>query len=223
MNSALLSLWRRDLSEAVGKNFFELGYPPELAERLQRQIREVIETQRPIRDETPYTSAAGERQYEYIFVPVMGKTGAVESVAGSTRDITERKQSKRPADRARSGCGRPTAARTSSWRRWPTNSATRWPRSATACRSCGWRRRRRRRSSRLATMMERQLSQMVRLVDDLLDVSRISRGKLELRKERVRTGGSGPAGRRDQPPADRGERPRTDGHPAAEPSSSTPT
>jgi signal transduction histidine kinase len=34
-------------------------------------------------------------------------------------------------------------------------------------------------------MMERQIGQMVRLVDDLLDVSRISRGKIELRKERV--------------------------------------
>jgi signal transduction histidine kinase len=34
-------------------------------------------------------------------------------------------------------------------------------------------------------MMERQLAQMVRLVDDLLDVSRITRDKLELRKERV--------------------------------------
>ena len=34
-------------------------------------------------------------------------------------------------------------------------------------------------------MMERQLKQMVRLVDDLLDVSRITTGKLELRKERV--------------------------------------
>ncbi len=35
------------------------------------------------------------------------------------------------------------------------------------------------------TMMERQLTQMVRLVDDLLDVSRITTGKVELRKERV--------------------------------------
>ncbi len=35
------------------------------------------------------------------------------------------------------------------------------------------------------TMMERQLRQMVRLIDDLLDVSRITRGKLDLRKERV--------------------------------------
>jgi PAS domain S-box-containing protein len=34
-------------------------------------------------------------------------------------------------------------------------------------------------------MMERQVGQMVRLVDDLLDISRITRGKLQLRKERV--------------------------------------
>ncbi len=34
-------------------------------------------------------------------------------------------------------------------------------------------------------MIERQVQQMVRLVDDLLDLSRISRGKMELRSERV--------------------------------------
>lgn len=34
-------------------------------------------------------------------------------------------------------------------------------------------------------MMERQVGQMVRLVDDLLDVSRISRGKIELRRGRI--------------------------------------
>ena len=34
-------------------------------------------------------------------------------------------------------------------------------------------------------MMERQLTQMVRLVDDLMDASRINLGKLELRKERL--------------------------------------
>lgn len=34
-------------------------------------------------------------------------------------------------------------------------------------------------------MMERQMTQMVRLVDDLMDVSRITRGKVELRKEHV--------------------------------------
>jgi PAS domain S-box-containing protein len=34
-------------------------------------------------------------------------------------------------------------------------------------------------------IMERQVEQMVRLIDDLLDVSRISRGKIELQKEAV--------------------------------------
>jgi PAS domain S-box-containing protein len=35
------------------------------------------------------------------------------------------------------------------------------------------------------TMMERQIGQMVHLVDDLLDVSRISQGKLKLRREQI--------------------------------------
>jgi PAS domain S-box-containing protein len=38
---------------------------------------------------------------------------------------------------------------------------------------------------KVVAMMQRQLGQMVHLVDDLLDVSRISRGKLELRRQRV--------------------------------------
>jgi PAS domain S-box-containing protein len=38
-------------------------------------------------------------------------------------------------------------------------------------------------SGRSREMMERQLSHMVRLIDDLMDVSRINQGKLELRRE----------------------------------------
>ncbi len=39
--------------------------------------------------------------------------------------------------------------------------------------------------TRTLEMMERQVSHLVRLIDDLLDVSRITRGKLELRKQEV--------------------------------------
>ena len=39
--------------------------------------------------------------------------------------------------------------------------------------------------SRVTDMMERQVQHMVRMVDDLIEVSRISRGKIELRRERV--------------------------------------
>jgi PAS domain S-box-containing protein len=38
---------------------------------------------------------------------------------------------------------------------------------------------------RYRRMMERQVKHMIRLVDDLLDVSRITRGKVELRRERL--------------------------------------
>jgi PAS domain S-box-containing protein len=40
-------------------------------------------------------------------------------------------------------------------------------------------------ASREQVIIERQVKHMVRLVDDLLDVSRITRGKIELKKERI--------------------------------------
>ncbi len=92
LNRALLAVLQKTFDQVVGKNFFELDYPPELAARLQRQIQQVIETKSLVQDETPFTGAFGTRFYEYIFVPVLAPDGTVEAVAGSTRDITERRQ-----------------------------------------------------------------------------------------------------------------------------------
>jgi PAS domain S-box-containing protein len=93
VNQALLNLWGLTLKDAVGKNFFDLKYPADLAERLQRQIQQVFDTKKGLTDETPYTSPTGAGgYYEYIFRPVFGRDGIVEAVAGSTRDITERKR-----------------------------------------------------------------------------------------------------------------------------------
>jgi two-component system sensor histidine kinase/response regulator len=92
VNQPLLNLWGITLEEAVGKNFFDLGYPADLAEQLQRQVQEVFETKTGLSGETPYTSPAGlDGYYEYILSPAFGPDGSVEFVAGSTRDITEHK------------------------------------------------------------------------------------------------------------------------------------
>jgi signal transduction histidine kinase len=40
-------------------------------------------------------------------------------------------------------------------------------------------------AAQIRDMMDRQLVHLVRLIDDLLDVSRVSQGKIELRKERI--------------------------------------
>ena len=93
VNQSLLNLWGLKLEDAVGKNFFELKYPDELAARLQQQIQTVFDTKDGLTDETPYTSQTGAGgYYEYIFRPVLDREGNVELVAGSTRDITYRKQ-----------------------------------------------------------------------------------------------------------------------------------
>ncbi|MGH7244761.1 MAG: PAS domain-containing protein [Phycisphaerales bacterium] len=89
VNRPLLDLWGMSLEEAVGKTFFELPYPHELAKKLHKQIQQVIETGQGVVDETPYTSPTGTPGfYQYIFTPVFGADGKVEAVAGSTRDFS---------------------------------------------------------------------------------------------------------------------------------------
>jgi PAS domain S-box-containing protein len=92
-NQPLLNLWGLKLEEAVGKDFFALGYPDALARRLQREVQEVFEQGKSLTGEMPYTSPGGAKViYEYIFSPAFGADGAVEFVVGSTRDITQRKE-----------------------------------------------------------------------------------------------------------------------------------
>jgi hypothetical protein len=92
-NKPLLDLWGLKLDQAVGKNFFDLQYPPDLAARLQSQIQQVIQTKARVVDEAEYTSPTGvSGYYQYIFSPVLSATDSVEAVAGSTREITHLKQ-----------------------------------------------------------------------------------------------------------------------------------
>jgi len=93
-NDALAKLLGRTPASMVGKDFFDLKYPAELAARLQQQIERVFAAKEIVQDETPFTNPTGmDGYYEYIFRPVLAADGTVEVVAGSTRDITERKKS----------------------------------------------------------------------------------------------------------------------------------
>jgi two-component system, LuxR family, sensor kinase FixL len=95
-NQALATLLGMTPAQIVGKDFFDLNYPAELAGRLQRQIDHVFTAKEIVQDETPFTSPTGiGGYYEYILRPVLAPDGTVEMVAGSTRDITERKKSER--------------------------------------------------------------------------------------------------------------------------------
>ena len=92
-NQALLDLLGLRLNEIIGKTFLELPYPVELANKLQAQIRQVFDTKQKVIDETSYINPSGiVGYYEYIFNPVFASDGAVEMVAGSTREVSHWKR-----------------------------------------------------------------------------------------------------------------------------------
>ena len=66
-------------------------------------------------------------------------------------------------------------------------------------------------------MIEQQVRHLCRLVDDLLDVSRITRGKIQLRTRAGRPGLDRHPGRRECPPADRAASPGADAPAARRP------
>ncbi len=92
VNEGLLTMWGRTWDEAIGKNCLELGYEPWHAAMHDREIEQVVATKQPIKGEVPFAGTFGRRIYEYIFVPVLGENGEVEAVAGTTRDVTDRRQ-----------------------------------------------------------------------------------------------------------------------------------
>lgn len=180
-NDALLAMWGKTKGDSLGKTCLELGYEPWHAAMHDREIEQVVATKRPIRGEVPFTGTNGRRIYDYIFVPVLNAAGDVVAIAGSTRDITDRQrdeealreQAKRleEADRAKDEflatlsheLRNPLA---------PLRTSLSLLRSTQADAAT---------VNRLHATMDRQVDHLVRLVDDLLEVSRINTGTFALR------------------------------------------
>lgn len=92
-NNALLTMWGKTWDTAIGKGLLENGYEPWHAEMHEREIDQIIATKQPIRGEVSFPHAIlGKRVYDYILTPVLNDQGQVEAIAGTTRDVTERKQ-----------------------------------------------------------------------------------------------------------------------------------
>lgn len=91
-NQALLNMWGSTWEHSIGKGLRENGYEEWHAVMHEREIDQVVDTRKPIRGEVSFPHATlGSRVYDYIFVPVLDAKGNVEAVAGTTRDITELK------------------------------------------------------------------------------------------------------------------------------------
>ncbi|HEU5135299.1 MAG TPA: ATP-binding protein [Steroidobacteraceae bacterium] len=177
-NEGLLRMWGRTWEEAIGRNCLELGYEPWHAAMHDREIDQIVATRQPVRGEVPFNGAFGRRVYDYLLVPVFGTNGEVEAVAGTTRDVTERKQlegSLIDADRRKDEF-LATLAHELRNPLAPIRNAVHLLKAGNPTGD----------SVRLAReIIDRQVNHMVRLVDDLMDVSRITVGQVNLRNERI--------------------------------------
>lgn len=177
-NEMLLTTWGRTWDEAIGKTCHELGYEAWHADMHDREIEQVIRTRQPLRGEVPFNGTFGCLDYEYIFVPVIGKNGEVEAVAGTTRDVTDRKSAEEAL--------REVARRKDDFLAMlahelrnplaPIRNGLQVLRLAEVNAD---------EIARVRDMMERQLAHLVRIIDDLLDVSRITRNKMQLRRSNI--------------------------------------
>ena len=176
-NEGLLKMWGKTREEAIGKTCLELGYEPWHAALHDREIDQIIATKKPIRGEVPFAGTFGRRDYDYLLVPVLDADGEVAAVAGITRDITERKQME-------------TALRESDRRKdeFIAMLAHELRNPVAPIRNAGeilFQLATDERQVALAGVLKRQTEQLSRLLDDLLEVARVTQGRIELRREIV--------------------------------------
>ncbi|MGO4222030.1 ATP-binding protein [Lysobacter sp. TAF61] len=185
-NDSLRKVW--GVEDVRGKVWMELGYEQWHADMHDRELAQVIATKAPIRGEIPFTGTNGRRIYDYIFAPVFDAAGDVVAVAGTTRDITDRQAAEQivrehadrlaEADRAKDEflatlsheLRNPLA---------PLRNGIQILRHTTSADSP---------HVQIHEVLERQVDHLVRLVDDLMDVSRITRGNVSLQLEPVELG-----------------------------------
>jgi PAS domain S-box-containing protein len=174
-NKVLLSMWNRTWGEAIGKTCLELGYEPWHAEMHDREIDQVISSKQFVRGEVPFNGAHGRRIYEYIFVPVLGLDGTVEAIAGTTRDVTERKQVEESWRNANLRKDEFLAMLAHELRNplAPISAAAEVLQRSRMDEQL---------INKASQIIGRQVKHMTALVDDLLDVSRVTRGLVTISK-----------------------------------------
>lgn len=177
-NKVLLKMWGLSWEDAIGKNCLEIGYEPWHADMHDREIEQVIASKQSLRGEVPFHGTNGRRIYEYIFVPVLGPGGDVEAIAGTTRDVTERRQAEDALEDANRRKDEFLAMLAHELRNplAPISAAAEVLETFALDQK---------RTADTARIISRQVKHLTALVDDLLDVSRVTRGLVTINQDRI--------------------------------------
>ncbi len=179
VNSVIEKLTSRPVADILGKTHRELGVSQKLSDQWEKAIRHVFDHQKQtVLEFSAQTQHVGLRHFSCRLVPEFNDEGHIESVLGVTHDITNRRafEQRLLEQDLRKDEFLATLAHELRNPLAPIRTGLQLlkcaPRSEEVV-------------ARTLPVMERQLGQLVRLVDDLLDVSRISSGKIVLKRERI--------------------------------------
>lgn len=177
VNAAVERATGRAATEFIGKTNREVGMPVELCDMWDAALRNVLETGQTVSREFSYETDRGLRHFNAVLVPERGPSGEIDHVLGVTRDRTEEKVAQdalRVADQRKDEF-LATLAHELRNPLAPVRTGLQILRLSKDQDVV----------QRTKVMMERQLGHMIRLVDDLLEVSRITSGKIVLRLDRI--------------------------------------
>jgi len=177
VNKAVASATGIDVRAFHGHTNGELGIIPALCALWDDHLTLVFRSETESKFEFEYETPAGRRTFYTYLIPEKDLIGSVVSCLCVGHDITERKRAEAAAHETSRRKDEFLATLAHELRNplAPIRNAIEIMRLSPV------------REVRIQArnMIERQLTQMVRLVDDLLDVSRITLGRVELRKQRT--------------------------------------
>jgi PAS domain S-box-containing protein len=170
--------------EALGRPEGAVGFtdhellPADVADALRQMDEQVMTTGQPLEREEIVRRKDFERTYLSVKFPVLDAVGYGDGVCGVSIDITERKQAEQALRLADQRKDEFLAMLAHELRNplAPITNSVHILRLADDVDPT---------LEKVREILERQTNHLARLVDDLLDVTRIAQGKIELRPERV--------------------------------------